>query len=1624
MNRLYHLLYLLLAIALQGMAQTLPAPPEGTGWSQNMIHNADLSTSDLSSFAVSGNGVTMKIVNRQGRKAIEVVSTDFKANSWDSQFFLRWDEPVTEGEQLYISFSYEAERNASCSTEAHSKPGSYNHWQMLGNIDFTTTWHTSQWNLPISAAQAGSNGFTTIAFDLNINQQKSNRFYFSDFKVHRLCALNPDCSQLIINEVQVANTDLYIDPSCNYGGWIELYNPGDADVYLGGIGISDDASRPGRFRLPASAGVVPAHGFRNVWFDHNAADGSYSDEAHCQVPFKLDMEGGDIILSDPQGQVIHSVSYPPAVPRCSYALTTDGGTQWGTTGTPTPQQSNAGADFATHRLEAPVVSRDGCVFGQGQAINFSVEIPDGATLRYTTDGSTPTATHGSTSVTGRFSTGDTRIYRFCLVQQGMLPSPVVTRSFICRQHDYYLPILSIATHPDNLFDPQIGLYVRGTNGISGRGQDTPCNWNRDWERPVNMEYLVPQQNTEGEVSFISVLNQEVGFEIVGGWSRGFGGATNDGFTWDAKSSFRLKTNKYYDADNQLAYPVFPAKPYNKYRAWHIRNGGNDDTHRTKDPILQQIVQGSGMDIDCQDYQPCHVFMDGLYLGMLNIRESSNKQYGYSNLGIDTDDMDQMENWGDVKVGDRVAWDQLQAHAAALATSHSASDYQAVCQLLDVDEFINYMAVQCYLGGSDWLPNNNNVKWYRSRSDDGRFRFVLFDLDSATDGDHYSMFAEIVDQHIGGEVGQLFSRLVQYDVFRRRFMDAMCLVEGSVMHPSRTDSISQRICDRVNQALTFENLQPGRDMIARVNARYQRQVVANLAAHPLYAGISQPCQVQVSSNIGTGQILLNGQRIPTDRFDGRLYDMDHQGIHLTAQAPAGYRFLGWIRQAGLLEHATTVVPRASRWEYHDQGSMDGQSWTRTDFDAAAHGWHAASQAPFGYGNGGSYPHEHASTHLDYGGNASAKRTTYYFRTKFFVDELPQPGDVLRLNYQVDDGFACYLNGQYAGGFRVSQSDTRYDFVTTDYAGSDPDEGSILLDAGTVQLGWNTLAVEVHNNSRSSSDIYWDCSLQLVSSQDIPTQVIGTAPTLCLADTLLAQPLSLVATWAPITDARERYESGASPVRINEVSAANDIYINEYNKKNDWVELYNTTDEDIDLSGMYLSDNAGKPQKWRIGSAGGSTIIPAHGTRIIWCDQLEPISQLHAPFRLDNADGGIVSIQAADGTWADRLTYLSQPRWHTYGRYPDGSNHATLLSLPTIDASNRHGQMDYTLYDPAQDPETAITLALAEGWNWTSHNLAEDIHLDRFGPYVQEVRGRDQQNTRDEQAGWLGGLQYITHAQGYRMYLQQATDITLRGQLFDASRPISLLAGWNWLGVPLANATALQAALQNYIPTEGDRIVGLEAFAIYESGSWHGPLTQLQPGQAYLVHAGRAQDFRWNDLSQPSPTRQHRYAAPQRSDMAPWDFNLHAHPSVMTLVAQLQADHLEAGSGYHVGAFCGDECRGVAWVEDDLLYMNIHGQEGDTLQFHLLDADGNLYTAQETASMHDLQGLGTTVTPHQLHFTGADVDDVIHDAMATGSRIISIQYYSLSGQRIAQPRGICVQRIHLADGTTRVQKVMAR
>ena len=1498
--------------------------------------------------------------------------------------------------------------NGSTYSEIYTAELPYQGFTAVTSEPFAISKPVSYIRLAVTDCAGSSTGYRKIWHAAEIQlYQVSEEFEF-----------DTDISKVRINEVQVANIDQYLDHSNNYGAWIELYNTDNTQHSLDKATLrhTDNDGVVEEYTLGLSHGLLAGNGFATLWFDHHSSEGTFGGKAHLQIPFKLDPDGGKIELLSAKGKVVDAVSYPPAIARCSYARTEDGAGEWGWTAQATPKESNAGVTFAQERLAAPSVNTESTLFTR--SITFKVDIPSGATLRYTKDGSTPTATNGITSRAGAFTIQSTTVFRFVLLADDKLPSPVVTRTFIKDEHNLDIPVLCVSTHPDNLYSDMIGVYTKGTNGVSGNGQSDACNWNMDWERPVNVEYMIKEEGT-----YRPVINQEAEFNIAGGWSRAYGGGNG----WIMKSSFRLKTGKVYEGMNSFDYPVFThSKPYNKYKTLQVRNGGNDTYSRIYDAAIHEIFRTSGYYIDCQAWQPCHVFFNGEYLGMLNIRENNNKHYGESGYGIDTDEMDQFELNGSVgyeqKSGTRDAfwqWLMLTKQLAAKPTDEGI--WQQICEMVDIDEFCNYMAAECYIGSNDWLTNSNNIKGFRSQTNGGKFHFVMFDTDSGFGNNNmissaYNLLNNNDGRYSdnGGKsyLAEIFFNMLKYEPFKRQFITAFSIVGGSVMEPERCKKIINEMVAYTKDALAIEGNDPtgsANNLYSRISSSGDR--AARMNNMRSFMGLTQEYQVTLESNIPEARLLIDGQEVPTRKFDGTLFGP----TTITTKAPAGYEFKGWKLLSNAIGEAD-VIPLKSSWQYYDKGTQDNTKWKTLEYNAGT--W-SVGKAPYGYGTVGTT--ENAAdynTKLDYGGDASNKRPTYYFRKKFTLTQEPSTEDRFYLHYYVDDGVIFYINGTEVGSYHCA-SGSKYDDFSTDYEGSKAAYGTIEIPTSVLCQGTNVIAAEVHNTSLTSSDIFFEARL---TRNTYKTTFIGEQETFVFDASRQNGVYNMVAQYEPIADAKQLLESGATPVRINEVSAGNSIYINDHYKKNDWVELYNTTSQPIDISGMYLSDTRSNPQKYQISASGSaaSTIIPPYGRLLIWCDKLTPISQLHAPFKLDNADGACVTLQSPDGTWSDQLEYSEQDRWQTYGRYPDGGQHTAHLDRPTITLPNVMMAYDFTSDNTGQwaEPLMAITLGLRQGWNWTSHNLDDDVHHSRLTAYAQHIMGQSESYVKDADAQWSGTFSAMHPATGYKVKMDTPADITLRGELYNTATPVTLRQGWNWIGCPLYNATTLEAALKEYTPTEGDAIIGIDAFATYEEGHWQGTLTSLTPGQGYLLRSQQAQTFRWTSLAT-TTHKARRYAAPERRTTAtsPWQPDMHAYPHAIGVVATLQTD--VPLDDYTLAAFSGTECRGLAEEVDHLSYLNIYGEGGETIHFRLMDHQGKTYDIVQTIALTPETIVGSRKAPLQLTLKSTD----LQSPTLTSSRVLSTTYYTLSGIRISAPTpGVYLEKTLYEDGHTQVRKVI--
>jgi len=146
--------------------------------------------------------------------------------------------------------------------------------------------------------------------------------------------------------------------------------------------------------------------------------------------------------------------------------------------------------------------------------------------------------------------------------------------------------------------------------------------------------------------------------------------------------------------------------------------------------------------------------------------------------------------------------------------------------------------------------------------------------------------------------------------------------------------------------------------------------------------------------------------------------------------------------------------------------------------------------------------------------------------------------------------------------------------------------------------------------------------------------------------------------------------------HEFMASNDNTIRDpQGHYDDWIEIYNSGVDPVNIGGMFLTDNLSVPTKWRIpGNNPALTTIPAGGYLLIWADEDSTDYGLHANFKL-NADGEEIGLFDSDGaTLIDSIIFPEQTTDISYGRDPETNGERRFFAISTPGAENDGAYLD--------------------------------------------------------------------------------------------------------------------------------------------------------------------------------------------------------------------------------------------------------------------------------------------------------------------------------------------------------------
>jgi len=563
-----------------------------------------------------------------------------------------------------------------------------------------------------------------------------------------------------INEVQSSNRHTHQDVTGDTPDWIELHNPTDERVAVGGYYLSDDGADLFRWRLPDAE--IEAGGYLLLHAGGHGGDDGRDAGGVPVAPFKLNPGGEELFLVDSWGTLADTFATGRLRPDMSSGRL-PGSDARVFFRRATPGEANDSEVYDGYAAEPRFDPPGG--FHEGRVrVELAVDDP-AAEIRYVVGGSAPGP--GSTLYTEPIELEHGTVIRAAAYAEGRLPSPVITHTYLVdAQHS--VPVVALTTRPEWLFDEVHGLYMDGPNAAEAwphRG----ANYYSRRELPAHVELI----ETDGR----SGLALDVGIRIYGAFSRIY-----------AQKSFMVTARDRYGIE-EINYPLFADKDVLGVKKMVLSTGGSDSIYsKIRDVVVTSLAVNQGLDY--QDHKPAVVYINGDYWGLYYVRESKGKYFLADNRGVDPEAVDIVEQERILVSGELDSYEALLRYIR----EHDLTvpeHYEHVAAQIDLDNLIDYQAFEIFFANVD----NGNIRCWRERSPAGVWRWILFDVDTAFFYPGENMFERVFDPSgtgYGHNVpSTLMCGLIRNEEFRQRF------VERFAHHLDHT-FVTERVVARIEQ----------------------------------------------------------------------------------------------------------------------------------------------------------------------------------------------------------------------------------------------------------------------------------------------------------------------------------------------------------------------------------------------------------------------------------------------------------------------------------------------------------------------------------------------------------------------------------------------------------------------------------------------------------------------------------------------------------------------------------------------------------------------------------------------------------------------------------------------------------
>ncbi|MEL7219965.1 MAG: CotH kinase family protein [Bacteroidota bacterium] len=519
---------------------------------------------------------------------------------------------------------------------------------------------------------------------------------------------------------------------------------------------------------------------------------------------------------------------------------------------------------------------------------------------YTLDGSTPS--RKSLRYNGPIYLDKTTVVR-AIAYHDEQTGPRVGSTYFINEPASSFPVVSIGISPGILFNPSRGIFVQGSNAVDSVWHKPGANfWSRS-EFPMQLEIY----DTDGQQQY----NNLTGMRLFGGMSRLF-----------PQKSLALIARKRY-GKSRFKGNFFGSNDPSSFKFLVLRNSGSDfGKSHFRDGLMTSLVDH--WDLETQAFRPSHVYINGRYWGIYNIREKVNR-YFVSTYAEDVhrDSLDLLEHFLVRKRGSRQKYQEMLNFLERYDLDLQAN-FDYLTTFMEVDNFMEHQIAQIYFDNRD---AGGNIKYWRPKTEEGRWRWILYDTDwgyglhneHAYRANSLAFHTKANGPHWPNPPWSTFllRKLLQNEGFRQKFITRF----ADHLNTSFSEETATHLVDsfyfmfqpeigrhlkrwRLSETKWRTQVDIMRDF-AQKRPAYMRDDLAD------YFDAGDTREVHLIATEG-GQVLVNNY-LEVSHLNG-LYFANYP-VNIRAIPNYGYHFIGWDHDIDAARELSLDLQQDRRYRYH-------------------------------------------------------------------------------------------------------------------------------------------------------------------------------------------------------------------------------------------------------------------------------------------------------------------------------------------------------------------------------------------------------------------------------------------------------------------------------------------------------------------------------------------------------------------------------------------------------------------------------------------------------------------------------------------------------------------------------------